>query len=166
MPSNHLTLCHPLLLLPSILPSIRVFFSEPVLRIRWPKYWSFSSGISLSSEYSGLISFRIDWFDLRDSQICYYCATLEPLGGLYLYKYILSVSPCDILSAEYIIIKVFTLAIKQLLPGSNDLHMAKPIVLFVFFSNLTLLDFSKVTDMFVQSYFGFKNTIIFLFLFL
>ena len=62
MPSNHLILCHPFLLLPSIFPSIRVFSNESVLHIRWPKYWSFS--ISLSSEYSGLISFRIDWFDL------------------------------------------------------------------------------------------------------
>ena len=62
MPSNHLILCHPLLLLPSILPSIRVFFNESALHIRWPKYWSFS--ISLFNEYSGLISFRIDWFDL------------------------------------------------------------------------------------------------------
>ena len=58
MPSNHLMLCHPLLLLPSIFPSIRVFSNESVLRIRWPKYWSFS--ISLSNEYSGLISFRMD----------------------------------------------------------------------------------------------------------
>ena len=64
MPSNHLILCHPLLLLPSIFPSIRVFSSEPVLHIRWPKYWSFSFSISLSNEYSGLISFRIDWLDL------------------------------------------------------------------------------------------------------
>ena len=62
MPSNHLTLCHPLLLLPSIFPSIRVFSSESVLCIRWPKHWSFSFSISPSSEYSGLISFRIDWF--------------------------------------------------------------------------------------------------------
>ena len=62
MPSNHLILCRSLLLLPSIFPSIRVFSSESVLRIRWPKYWSFS--VSLCSEYSGLISFRIDWFDL------------------------------------------------------------------------------------------------------
>ena len=62
MPSNHLILCHPLLLLPSILPSIRVFSNELALRIRWPMYWSFS--ISLSNEYSGLISFRIYWFDL------------------------------------------------------------------------------------------------------
>ena len=62
MPSNHLILCHPLLLLPSIFPSIRVFSSESALCIRWPKYWSFN--ISPSSEYSRLISFRIDWFDL------------------------------------------------------------------------------------------------------
>ena len=62
MPSNHLILCRPLLLLPSIFPSIRVFSNESVLWIRWPKYWSFS--LSLSSEYSGLISFRMDWFDL------------------------------------------------------------------------------------------------------
>jgi len=60
--SNHLILCHPLLLLPSIFPSIRVFSNESTLHIRWSKYWSFS--ISLSNEYSGLISFRIDWFDL------------------------------------------------------------------------------------------------------
>ena len=64
MPSNHLILCRPLLLLPSIFPSIRVFFNESVLRIRWPKYWSFSFSISHSNEYSELISFRIDWFDL------------------------------------------------------------------------------------------------------
>ena len=64
MPSNHLILCRPLLLLPSIFPSIRVFSNELALCIRWPKYWSFSFSISPSSEYSGLISFRIDWFDL------------------------------------------------------------------------------------------------------
>ena len=64
MPSNHLILCYPLLLLPSIFPSIKVFFSESVLCLRWPKYWSFSFSISPSSEYSGVISFRIDWFDL------------------------------------------------------------------------------------------------------
>ena len=64
MPSNHLILCHPLLLLPSIFPSIRVFSNESVLCIRWPKYWSFSFNISLSNEYSGLISFRMDWLDL------------------------------------------------------------------------------------------------------
>ena len=64
MPHNHLILCHPLLLLPLIFPSIRVFFNESGLHIRWPKYSSFSFSSSLSSEYSGLISFRIDWFDL------------------------------------------------------------------------------------------------------
>ena len=64
MPSNHLILCRPLLPLPSIFPSIRVFSNESILCIRWPKYWSFSFSISPSNEYSGLISFRIDWFDL------------------------------------------------------------------------------------------------------
>ena len=62
MPSNHLNLCHPLLLT-SIFPSIRVFSNESVLRIRWPKYWSFSFSISPSNKYSGLISFRMDWLD-------------------------------------------------------------------------------------------------------
>ena len=64
MPSNHLILCHPLPLPPSIFPSIRVFSNESVLHIRWPKYWSFNFSISPSSEYSGLISFRMDWLDL------------------------------------------------------------------------------------------------------
>ena len=64
MPSNHLILCRPLLLLPSIFPSIRVFSNESVLHTRWPKYWSFSFSICTSSEYSGLISFRMDWLDL------------------------------------------------------------------------------------------------------
>ena len=64
MPSNHLILCCPLLLLPSIFPSIRVFSNESALHIRWPKYWSFSFSISPSCEYSGLISFRMDWLDL------------------------------------------------------------------------------------------------------
>jgi len=73
MPFNHLILCRPLLLLPSIFPSVRAFANELSLRNRWPKYWSFSFSISPSNEYSGLISFRIDWFDLlpcspRDSQ--------------------------------------------------------------------------------------------------
>ena len=64
MPSNHLILCQPLLLLPSIFPSISVFSNESVLRIRWPKYWSFTFSFSPSNEYSGLISFRMDWLDL------------------------------------------------------------------------------------------------------
>ena len=70
MPSNHLILCHPLLLLPSIFPSIRIFSNESTLRIRWPKYCSFSFSFSInpSSEYSRLISFRIDWFDLLGVQ--------------------------------------------------------------------------------------------------
>ena len=64
IPSNHLILCHPILLLPSILPSIRVFSNQSVLCIRWPEYWSFSFSISPSNEYSGLISFRMNWLDL------------------------------------------------------------------------------------------------------
>ena len=74
MPSNHLILCRPLLLLPSIFPSIRVFSNQLALRIRWPKYQRFSFSISPSNEYSGLISFRIDWFDLFAVQ-----GTLESL---------------------------------------------------------------------------------------
>ena len=74
MPSNHLILCHPLLLPPSIFPNIRVFSSESVLHIRWTKYWSFSISISTSSDYSGLISFRVDWLDLL--------AALETLKSL------------------------------------------------------------------------------------
>ena len=74
MPSNHLILCCPLLLLPSVFPSIRVFSNESVLRIRWPKYWSFSFSISASNEYSGLISFRMDWLDVLEVQ-----ATLKSL---------------------------------------------------------------------------------------
>ena len=68
MPSNHLILCCPILLPPSILPSIRVFSNESVLCIRWPKYWSFSFSISPSNEYSGLISYRMDWLDLHAVQ--------------------------------------------------------------------------------------------------
>ena len=64
IPPNHLTLCRPLLLPPSVFPSFRVFSNESVLRIRWPKYWSFSFSISPSNKYSGLISFRVDWLDL------------------------------------------------------------------------------------------------------
>ena len=68
MPSNHLILYHPLLLLPSIFPSIRVFSNESALRIRWPKYWSFSFNISPSNEHPGLISFRMDWLDSLQSK--------------------------------------------------------------------------------------------------
>ena len=68
MPSNHLIFCRPLLLLPSIIPNIRVFSNESALRIRWPKYWSFSFNISPSNEHPGLISFRMDWLDLHAVQ--------------------------------------------------------------------------------------------------
>ena len=68
MPSSHLILCHPLLLRPSIFPSIRIISNESVLHIRWPKYWSFGFNISPSNEYSGLISFRMDWLDLLSAQ--------------------------------------------------------------------------------------------------
>ena len=78
MPSNHLILCCPLLFLPSIFPSIRVFSIESVLRIRWPKYWSFSFSFSPSNEYSGLISIRIDWCDLLAVQ-----GTLKSLSLLF-----------------------------------------------------------------------------------
>ena len=87
MPSNHLILCQPLLLPPSIFPSIRVFSNESVLCIRWPKYWSFSFSISPSNEYLGLISFRIDWLDLvavpqacsvfNESKTIFVCATIK-----------------------------------------------------------------------------------------
>ena len=81
MPSNHLILCHPLLLLPSIFPRIRVFFSEMALLMRWPKYWSFSFSISPSSEYSGLISFKTDWLDLLAVQ-----GTLKSLSNTTVQK--------------------------------------------------------------------------------
>ena len=77
MPSNHLILCHPLLLQPSIFPSITVFSSESALRIKWPKYWSFSFNISLSNEYSGLISFSMYWLDLLAVQVQFISAQLS-----------------------------------------------------------------------------------------
>ena len=80
MTSNHLILCHPLFLLPSIFPSIRVLPSESALHIRWPEYWSFSFSISPSSEYSGLISFRIDWFDVfavQGTLKCHLCIVIK-----------------------------------------------------------------------------------------
>ena len=83
MPSNHLILCHPLLFLPSIFPTIRILSSQSVLCIRWPKYWSFSLSINPSNGYSGLISFRIDWFDLLGVQIM-----LNVLNGLWRGSYI------------------------------------------------------------------------------
>ena len=82
MPSNHLILCHPLLLPPSVLPSIRVFSNEPALCIRWPKYWRFSFNISLSNEYSGLISFRMDWLDLLAVKWVYLSFSPFPFASL------------------------------------------------------------------------------------
>ena len=73
IPSSRLIFCHPLLLLPSVLPSIRVFSNELALRIKWPKYWSFSVSTSPSNEHSGLISFRMDWFDLFAVQFAVLC---------------------------------------------------------------------------------------------
>ena len=88
MPSNHLILCHLLLLLPSIFPSIRVFSNESALRIRWPEYWSLSFNISPSSEYSGLISFRMDWLDLLAVQgtWCWTPLWRQPCGGRHQMK--------------------------------------------------------------------------------
>ena len=83
MPSNHLTLCHPLLLLPSIFPSIRVFSNESGLRMRWPKYWSFSFNISPSNEHPGLISFRMDCSS-RDSQESFPTPQLKSISSLVL----------------------------------------------------------------------------------
>ena len=94
MPFNHLVLCCPLLLLPSIFPSIRVFSNESALRIRWPKYWSFSFSISPSSEYSELISFRMDWLDLvavqgtLSSSACSLAAA-QPAGAVTLFSFLL-----------------------------------------------------------------------------
>ena len=88
MPSNHLVLCHPLLLLPSIFPSIRVFSNESALHIRWPKYWSFSFSISPSNEHPGLISFRMDWLDFLAVQ-----GTLKSLLQHHSWK--ASILPCS-----------------------------------------------------------------------
>ena len=82
MPSNHLLLCLPLLLLPSIIPSIRVFSNDSIFSIRWPKYWNFSFSISPSNEYPGLISFRIDWLDLLAVQ-----GTLKSLSNTTVQKH-------------------------------------------------------------------------------
>ena len=91
MPSNHLNLCFPLLLLPSIFPTIRFFSNELVVCIRWPKYWSFSFNISPYSEHPGLISFRMDWFDLLAVQGTLKVSTI----GIYIQKVLW---PCDVKS--------------------------------------------------------------------
>ena len=84
MPSYHLILCHPLLFLPSLFPSIRVFSNESALHIKWPTYWSFSFSISHSNEYSGLISFRIDWFDFLAAQRTSQAPQFESISSLVL----------------------------------------------------------------------------------
>ena len=97
MPSSHLILCRPLLFSPSIFPSIRVFSNESALHIRWPKYWSFSFNISPYNEYSGLISFRMDWLDLR--------AVQGTLKSLLQYQNVDSVTPLpDILHPAFFVI--------------------------------------------------------------
>ena len=101
MPSNHLILCRPLLLLPSIFPSIRVFSNELAVCIRWPKYWSFSFNISPFSEYSGLISFRMDWFDLLAVQ-----GTLYPLPKL--------LENCILLHQVWLFLVTYTLTVALL----------------------------------------------------
>ena len=97
MPSNHLILCHPLLLLPSIFPRIRVFSNESVLWIRWPKYWSFSFSTSLSNEYSKLVLFRIDWFDILAVQ-----GTLKSLLQHHSLKASIHGAQCFLLSSSHI----------------------------------------------------------------
>ena len=104
MPSNHLILYHPLLLLPSIFPSIRVFFNESTLHIRWPKDWSFSFSISPSNEYSGLFSFRTDWFDLLTVQ-----GTLKSLLQHHSSKVLLRSNEAEEVT-QYIIFQVPTLS--------------------------------------------------------
>ena len=95
MPSNHLIFCYPLLLRPSIFPSIRVFSNESVLLIRWPKYWSFSFSISPSNQYSGLISFSIGWFDLLAAQ-----GTLKSQGWAQNLKAVLVWTQCGPVSIK------------------------------------------------------------------
>ena len=97
MPSNHLILCHPLLLLPSIFPGIRVFSNESVLCIRWPRYWSFSFSISPSKEYSRLIFFGIDWFDLLAVQ-----GTLKSLSNTTVQKHQLFGAQLSLWSSSHI----------------------------------------------------------------
>ena len=110
MPSNHLILCRPLLLLPSTFPSIRVFSNESILCIMWPKYWSFSFSVSSSNEYSGLISFRMDWLDLLPVQV-----TLKSLLQHYSSK--ASILWC---SAFIIYCRVGESEVAQLCPTPSD----------------------------------------------
>ena len=125
MPSNHLILCHPLLLLPSVFPSIRVFSNELALCTRWPKYWSFSFSISPFNEYSGLISFRLDWFYLLDVQ-----RTLKNL----LQHHSLKASVLQVLSLLY----------GPTLTSINDYWKTMALTIWTFVSKVLCLHFNKL----------------------
>ena len=130
MPSNHLILCHPLLLLLSIFPSIRVFSNESALHIRWPKYWSFSFNISPSNEYSGLIFFRIDWLDLLAVQ-----GTLKSLLQHHHSK--ASILRCSAFFIVQLSHPHMTTEIKRLF--SSSLHSAITVVLSAYLRLLIFL---------------------------
>ena len=115
MPSNHLILCHPLLLLPSIFPRIRVFSNESVPHIRWPKYCSFSFSISPSNEYSLLISFRSDWFDLcnsRNSQEFSLAPQFKSINSLALSLFMVQLSHPYITTGKIIVLSIQTFVSK------------------------------------------------------
>ena len=119
MPSNHLILCRPLLLLPSIFPSIMVFSNQSALRIRWPKYWSFSFNISPSSEYSGMISFRFDWFDLLAVQgtlksLLQHCSSKASIFQLSAF-FVVQLSHPYVTTGKNIASTIWTLSAKQCL---------------------------------------------------
>ena len=128
MPSNHLILCHPLLFPPSIFPSIRVFSNESVLRIRWPKYWSFSFNISLSNEYLGLIFFGIDWLDLLVVQWILKFSSVQLLSRVQLFATLWTAA----LQASLSITSSWslpTLMSIELVMASNHLILCCPLIL-------------------------------------
>ena len=137
MPSNHLILCRPHLLVPSIFPSIRVFSNESALCIRWPKYWSFSFNISPSNEYSGLISFRIDWLDLLAVQ-----GTLKSLLQHHSSKALIlqrlaffrvQLSPPYVTTGKTIALTMWTLVSKVMSPLFNMLSRFIALINFLIF---------------------------------
>ena len=127
MPSNHLILCHPLLLLPSVFPSMRVFSIESALRIRWPKYWSFRFSISPSNEYSGLISFRMDWLDrlavqgILKSLLQHHSSKASILWHLVFF--IVQLSHPYLTTGKTIALTSWTLVGKNVFPEINDLFI-------------------------------------------
>ena len=123
MPSNHLILCLPLLLLPPVPPSIRVFSNESALQIRWPKYWSFSFSISLSNEYSGLISFRMNWLDLLAVQ-----GTLRSLLQLH------SSKVSNLHHLAFFVLSKNTLRVK----GMDDLSHSTHCYMSLYLKNITM----------------------------